>query len=258
MYFTDKFPKADLKLMHPGLVKSSPGRKQPEVHKNASSSDYMFLSKVASERAFVNPASVYIEPPTSVSIRELTNLQVEVREKIKQIRDMEDLLNMKLKNEARSMGIPGLKKHQHGFYEEYLKDLQQQIKEHEDVKNKQKALKEIETLRRIHDLNAIKEEELRERKAMMERAQEYKSVLESQKNLRKSMEYSQSTIFPGLRSKNKSIDSSNVRFIDIPEKKNNNSIAISLSSLPQFSQTRFTKHHPKLVYSNPILGKFNS
>lgn len=253
MYFTDKFARSDLKLFHPGLMKTSPGRKQPEVHKNATSSDYMFLSKVYSEKAFTNPLPTYYENPSSTSIKELTSLQLEINEKNKKIKDMEKLLSMKLQNEAKQLGLPGLKLSQHEFYTEYSKDLQSQIKEHDNAKSRQKLIKEAEAQKRMQDLKKLKEAELRERKIMTEKAEAYKSVLESQKDLRRSLEYSQSTLFPALRNSSQKINPSLTKFIEIPERRNNNSLTISLSTLPQFSQTRYTRNHPKLVHSNPIL-----
>ena len=142
MYFTDKFPKSDLKMLHPGLIKKSPGRRLPEIHKNITSNDFMFLSKVYSENIFAKHEPISTIKPNFESISQMTKLQLEIHEKERKIKEMETLLELKLKNEAKQLGITaGFTNTYQNFNEEYSKDLQVQIKEHEEKKIKEKIQK---------------------------------------------------------------------------------------------------------------------
>ena len=111
-------------------------------------------------------------------------------------------------------------------------------------------------LKRLSDLQKMKEDEAKFRKSMIGKAEEYKNVLETQKKLKKTIEYSQSIVFPALKTRKKSFfHIENMQEIKIPLEKNNNSLAVSMSSLPVFNEQRFTKNHPKVIRTSPILGQ---
>lgn len=248
MYFTDKFPRAELKTLHTGLIKQSPGRKQPVIHKNITSNDFQFLSKVYSQMAFAKYPTVSYQPPSKDTLKEIFDLQQEIRDKDRKI------LQIKLKAEGRneevSMGKSKME------YEEYASDLKEQILERKKLDDIEKRRKMAEVDKRLEDLKREKEDEEKRRKRVLERTLEYKNVLETQKNLRKNIEFTASQMFPGLRTGHKSLfEDRKYESLPVPEFKNNNQLTVSLSSLPEFYQTKYTKRHPKLVKSNPITGE---
>ena len=251
MYFTDKFPKSELKLMHAGLSGQFSGRKQPTIHKNITSTDFMFLSKIYSESRYQHSLPIL---PNEEDIKQISKLQLEINEKNRKIKEMESLLEEK--KEKLSNSNPNYLKGQQEFYEEYTAELKNQIKEHEKVKTQEKRKKEEELLKRLSDLQKMKEDEAKFRKSMIGKAEEYKNVLETQKKLKKTIEYSQSIVFPALKTRKKSFfHIENMQEIKIPLEKNNNSLAVSMSSLPVFNEQRFTKNHPKVIRTSPILGQ---
>jgi hypothetical protein len=255
MYFTDKFPRSDLKLLHPGLTKQSPGRKPAEVHKNVTSDDFMFLSKVYSNSIFKNPQSPLTPYPANESIKEIARLQLEINQKSKDIQHMEYQLQQKINKDLLLSGIPNTYQNYQDSYKLYSKELQNQIKEHQMNRIKEKELRDKDILKRLEDLKALKDDEILKRKNFVDQAQEYKKLLENQSNLKRSIEYSQSSVFPALRNKNKkSYAPAEFERLEVPLNKNDNSLAVSMSNLSIFSQPRYTKNKPKIIRTSPILG----
>ena len=248
MYFTDKFPRAELKTLHTGLIKQSPGRKQPVIHKNITSNDFQFLSKVYSQMAFAKYPAVSSQPPSQDTLKEIFDLQQEIRDKDRKI------LQIRLKAEGLADKVSVGQGRRD--YEEYASELKEQILERKKLDEIEKRQKKAQVEKRLEDLKREKEEEEKRRKRTLERTLEYKNVLETQKNLRKNIEFSASQMFPGLRTGHKSLfDDRKYESLPVPEYKNNNQLTVSLSSLPEFYQTKYTKRHPKLMKSNPITGE---
>lgn len=247
MYFTDKFPRAELKLLHPGLVKNSPGRGQPVIHKNVTSTDFQFLSKVYSNMAFSRYANLSQEPPSSETLQQIFDLQQSIREKDKKIKEFQ----YKIQN-SRSTGA--FHKSREDF-SGYLDGLKGQIRENEMRKVEERVKKNEEILKRLKDEEKLFNDEEKNRKREMERVNKYKGILETQKNLKKNIEFSQASKFPGLKTQRKMFVDQKLELIDLPGRLNNNELTIGLSTLPEFYQTKYTKKYPKVVKRNPITGE---
>lgn len=260
MYFTDKFPKSDLKTMHPSLVRTSPGRKQPAIHKNITSNDFMFLSKVYTDMIFQKQEfDGTVIKPNPEEIQEALRLQREITEKSRQIQDFESKVMQKFKDQPNALNKAVNFKSFSDMRDEYSKELSQQIREHE-AKKLQDRIKRQEILnKRLEDLNQIREEEYEQRQKELWRAQEYKKSLETQSVLKKNYEFSQSAIFPALKGRAKNLfHQESYQKLDIPEKKNNNNLAVSLSMMPEFLQPKYTKRNPLVIKTSPILGDYEA
>jgi hypothetical protein len=119
-----------------------------------------------------------------------------------------------------------------------------------------KQEKQSEVKKRLEELRRLKLEQEENRKKEQVQTMSYKNILETQKNLRKNLEFSESQMFPALRGTHRSLfNERQFESIEIPSKKNENKLTISLSSLPEFYQPKFTKRHPKLMKRNPITGE---
>lgn len=247
MYFTDKFPRAELKLLHPGLVKQSPGRRQPEIHKNATSTDYQFLSSVYSKMAFSKYNNLSQEAPSKETLQQIYNLQQSIREKDQKIQDFQH----KIQNSMSTRTFNRSKED----YSEYLKDLKDQIRDKELKKTEEKLKKNEEVIKRLKDEQKLFEDEEKHRKKEWNKVVCYKGILETQKNLRKNLEFSQAVKFPGLKTQRNMFDDAKYELIDVPGRMNNNQLNIELSNMPEFYQTKYTKKHPKVVKTNPITGE---
>lgn len=247
MYFTDKFPRAELKLLHPGLVKHSPGRRPPVIHKNATSTDFQFLSKVYSNMAFSRYTNLSQHPPSSETLQQIFDLQQTIREKDQKIKEFQ----YKIQN-SRSTGAFNRSKQD---FSEYLEGLKGQIRENEMKKVEERVKKNEDIVKRLKEEERIFYDEEKNRGKELERASNYKGILETQKNLKKSLEFSQATKFPGLKTQRKVFVDQKLELFEVPERLNNNELTIRLSTLPEFSQTNYTKKHPKVVKRNPITGE---
>ena len=252
MYFTDKFRRSELKLMHPGLVKESPGRKPPPSYRNATSDDFMFFSKVYSGNYGYHSS---VSPPNSDALKQASKLKVEINEISRKMKAIEYTLLEKNRKIASEAGI------NYGFTanlestKDYTANLKNQIALHEKAKAIEKKQKELEVKQRLLDLKKLSDQQLTERKNYIEKTSQYKNELETQEGIKKSIEMKQSSLFPALKNPMRSYGSvSNLRDMEVPFNKNNNSLTVSLSKLPEFHQPFYTKNNPKIIRTSPLTG----